>query len=112
MRILLRPHLLKMLAEGEAHGYHLYDCLLDGGFDPDRLDSSVVYRDLRDMEEKGLVASRWDDDSMGPRRRVYRILPEGMRCLSDMVEDLTEIGDRIQRLVAEVQALQENEPGA
>jgi len=108
-RMLLRPHLLSLLVRGEAHGYYLYDCLLERGFDPERLDSSVVYRDLRKMEDKGLIHSRWDDDSKGPRRRVYRILPEGRTCLEDMVQDLQEISHRVERLVVEVEALPENE---
>ena len=53
MRIILRPSLLLLLAESESHGYELYDQLLSFGFDPDRLDSSIVYRDLREMEEMG-----------------------------------------------------------
>lgn len=107
--MLLRPHLLALLAREEAHGYHLYDCLMERGFDPERLDSSVVYRDLREMEDKGLIDSRWDDDSMGPRRRVYHILPEGRKCLEDIVLDLQEISRRVDRLVGEVESLSEDE---
>lgn len=107
--MLLRPYLLSLLARAEAHGYHLYDCLLERGFDSERLDSSVVYRDLRDMEDRGLIHSRWDDDSMGPRRRVYRILPVGRKCLEDMVQDLQEISRRVDSLVAEIEALPDDE---
>lgn len=106
-RMLLRPHLLALLAREEAHGYHLYDCLMERGFDSERLDSSVVYRDLREMEESGLIASRWDDDSKGPRRRVYRIQPEGRRCLKDIIQDLQEFGRRIDHLVDEVDVFSE-----
>jgi len=57
MRLILRPSLLLLLAEKESHGYELYDQLSGFGFDPQRLDSSVVYRDLREMEELGLIDS-------------------------------------------------------
>lgn len=99
MRAFLRPSLLLMLVEGESHGYNLYDQLADYGFDCDRLDSSVVYRHLRDMEEMGLIDSHWDDDSMGPRRRVYRIQPAGLGCLEDWMEDLRQIRDQVSHLV-------------
>lgn len=99
MRAFLRPSLLLMLLEGESHGYHLYDQLAAYGFDCDRLDSSVVYRHLRDMEEMGLIDSHWDDDSMGPRRRVYHIQPAGLSCLADWMEDLKKIRDQVSHLV-------------
>ena len=57
LRLLLCPSLLLMLAEGESHGYELYDQLISFGFDHERLDSSIVYRELRDLDEQGLIES-------------------------------------------------------
>jgi DNA-binding PadR family transcriptional regulator len=74
------------------------------GFDSEQLDSSLVYRALRDMEEAGWVESRWDDDSQGPRRRVYRILPDGEAHLKEWIADLRRTRDEIDDLV---QAYQE-----
>jgi len=99
LRLILRPSLLLMLAEKEAHGYELYDQLASLGFDPDCLDSSILYRDLRDMEEMGLIGSNWDDeDSKGPKRRVYRILKEGKIRLGEWIENLGSIQDQINQL--------------
>jgi len=99
MRVFLRPSLLLMLLEGEAHGYNLYDQLPTYGFNCDRLDSSLVYRHLRDMEDLGLIESHWDEDSMGPRRRVYRILPAGIQCLADWMDELGDIRDQVSDLL-------------
>jgi DNA-binding PadR family transcriptional regulator len=74
------------------------------GFNSEQLDSSLVYRALRDMEEAGWVESRWDDESQGPRRRVYRILPEGEAHLEEWIGDLRRTRDEIDHLV---QAYQE-----
>lgn len=99
MRLILRPSLLLLLAEEESHGYELFDQLSSFGFDPQQLDSSVIYRDLRDMEELGLIDSYWDDDSKGPKRRVYRILDEGSIYLADWMKVLDIIQDQMNQLI-------------
>jgi len=99
MRLILRPSLLLMLAEKENHGYELYDQLSAFGFEPQQLDSSIVYRDLREMEELGLIESYWDDDSKGPKRRMYRILDAGQTRLKEWIESLESIKNRINQLI-------------
>jgi len=99
MRLILRPSLLLMLAEKENHGYELYDQLSAFGFEPQQLDSSIVYRDLREMEELGLIKSYWDDDSKGPKRRTYRILDAGQTRLEEWIVSLESIRDRINQLI-------------
>jgi len=99
MRLVLRPSLLLMLAEKESHGYELFEQLNSLDFDPECLDSSVLYRDLRDMEEMGLIESTWDDEeSKGPKRRVYRILDEGKNRLGEWIGNLGLIQDQIQQI--------------
>ncbi len=99
MRLILRPSLLLLLAEEESHGYELFDQLAAFGFDLQRLDSSVLYRDLREMEELGLIDSYWDDDSKGPKRRVYRILDEGSIYLAEWMNVLDIIQDQMNQLI-------------
>ncbi len=96
----LQPCLLLMLTRDEAHGYSLMDDLDEFGFDPNRFDPSLVYRALREMEDSGLVSSRWDDDSQGPRRRVYQILPQGEALLAEWIADLRRTRGEIDRLLA------------
>ena len=99
MRLVLRPSLLVMLAEKETHGYELFEQLSTLGFDSDCLDSSIVYRDLRDMEDMGLIESKWDDEeSKGPKRRVYRILEEGKIQLGVWIDNLKAIQNQISQL--------------
>jgi len=88
-----------MLARGEAHGYSLLDGINEFGFDRERFDPSLVYRALREMEEAGWVSSRWGEESQGPKRRVYQILPEGEACLSEWVADLRRTRDEIDALL-------------
>jgi DNA-binding PadR family transcriptional regulator len=102
MRLLLCPSLLLMLAEGASHGYELYEQLPSFGFNQDRLDSSIVYRELRDLDDQGLIGSTWnEEDSKGPKRRVYEINSEGFIKLEEWIDHLDviqeSIGDLLER---------------
>ena len=99
MRLILRPSLLLLLTEKQSHGYEIYDKLETFGFDLDSLDSSIVYRDLREMEEMGLIESDWDDDSKGPRRRVYKILDPGSICLAEWMEAFDNIQGQMNQII-------------
>ena len=96
----LQPCLLLMLRRGEAHGYSLIDGLNEFGFDPDRFDPSLIYRALRDLEDSGCATSRWDDDSQGPRRRVYQITQDGKDYLKIWIADLRRTRQEIDALIA------------
>ena len=97
----LQPCLLLLLQRGEAHGYALLAELERFGFNPERLDPTLVYRALREMEEVEMVESHWDEESQGPRRRVYTILPEGREQLSVWIEDLRCTRNEIDHLLME-----------
>lgn len=94
----LRPCLLFLLYRDEAHGYSLLDALPEFGFGRG-IDPSLVYRALREMEEAGWIASRLGEESQGPQRRVYRILPAGEAHLADWIADLRRTRDEIDHLV-------------
>jgi DNA-binding PadR family transcriptional regulator len=99
-----------MLHQAEAHGYSLLNDLDRFGFNLDRLDPSLVYRALREMEAAGLISSEWDDDSLGPQRRVYRITGAGEEALAQWVADLRKTRQEIDHLLAAYE--QVNRPGA
>ena len=96
----LQPCLLMMLHRGGAHGYNLTNGLVEFGCDGARLDPSLVYRALRDMEASGLVTSEWDDDSLGPQRRVYNITQDGELHLTEWMTDLRRTRQEIDSLEA------------
>jgi PadR family transcriptional regulator PadR len=99
IRRFLQASILLMLKSDEAHGYALLPELDRFGFDMHRLDPSVVYRLLRKMEVAGWVISRWSEDSLGPRRRVYAITEAGEQHLVDLVEDLRAMRAQIDHLL-------------
>ncbi len=87
----LRPCLLLLLREGEAHGYDLADRLGTFGFD--HSDPGALYRALRRLEADGLVISAWARSASGPRKRVYSLSEAGVEELDHRAADLAE-GER------------------
>lgn len=96
----LQSCLLVLLHREPGYGYSLMDGLEEFGFDPEVMDISIVYRVLRNLEAEGLVQDSWDDVSLGPQRRVYRLTPEGEKMLAAWVQDLQQRKKQIEALEA------------
>ena len=95
---MLEPALLLLLHYGPAHGYTLLEQL--GEFGLGDLNSSAIYRMLRDMEEKGWVTSTWDEEqAQGPPRRVYRLTALGDEVLALWTQDLEESRKKVDYLL-------------
>jgi PadR family transcriptional regulator PadR len=82
----MEPRLLFLLSRGPAHGYELLGRMQEVPMPGPLPDTGAVYRKLREMEERGLVRSRWDESGRGPRKRIYRITAEGKRRLAAWAE--------------------------
>jgi PadR family transcriptional regulator PadR len=95
----VEPCLLLLLHRGDSHGYDLLESLKEFGFAEDTVDSSVVYRCLRDMEERGFVASTWDTEGGGPPRRVYQLSAEGDQYLAWWIEGLRRTRSMLDRFL-------------
>ncbi len=95
----VEPCLLLLLHRGDSHGYDLLESLKEFGFAEDTVDSSVVYRCLRDMEERGFVASTWDTEGGGPSRRVYQLSAEGDQYLAWWIDGLRRTRSVLDRFL-------------
>lgn len=87
----LRPCLLLLLREHEAHGYELMEAIDAFGFD--HSDPGALYRTLRRLESDGLVSSRWAPSETGPAKRVYGLTDAGLEELDRRATDIAE-GER------------------
>jgi PadR family transcriptional regulator PadR len=95
---MLEPVLLLRLHHGPTHGYTLLEQL--GEFGLGDLNPSVVYRALRDMEEREWVTSTWDEEqTQGPPRRVYRLTALGDEVLGQHTQELQKARGMIDRLL-------------
>jgi PadR family transcriptional regulator, regulatory protein PadR len=101
IRRLVETALLMYLHRTPAHGYRLMAALKEMGLEHYPIDSSALYRVLRELERGGAVASAWHiESSAGPPRRVYRITPLGERMLRTWLSDLRETARALNDLLA------------
>jgi len=103
--LFLQSCLLVLLHREPGYGYSLMDGLKEFGFQPEYMDISIIYRALRDMQANDLVSDSWDDNSLGPQRRVYTITPQGEEVLSGWIENLRQRRKEIEALEAAYEAV-------
>ena len=96
---MVEPCLLILLQEAPRHGYELISALERFGLEPDMLDSAMIYRTLRQMEQAGWVVSTWETAGTGPARRVYDVTPAGREALARWREQLGQTHDILHRLL-------------
>ena len=77
--------ILKSTQDGHRFGLDIMDAT--------GLPSGTVYPTLARMEARGYVESEWEDEAKAfaagrPRRRYYRLTPEGARALNEALERL------------------------
>ncbi|MEO6207633.1 MAG: helix-turn-helix transcriptional regulator [Candidatus Limnocylindrales bacterium] len=82
---------LRSMGVQEAHGFLLARTMTDGGSEGGaarRLTAyGTLYKALDRLEVAGHLVSRWEDpeyaaDAARPRRRFYRLTPQGERALA------------------------------
>ena len=88
MERFIEPCLLLLLLEKPAHGYDLMFRLRDFGFREDQ-DPGMVYRNLRKLEEQGMIESEWDTSGAGPAKRLYHVTAEGRELLRAWAETIS-----------------------
>ena len=94
----LQSCLLLLLYREPGYGYSLMDGLKEFGFNPDQMDISIIYRALRNLQADELVSDSWDDQSLGPNRRVYTITKIGEEVLADWINNLHQRKKEIETL--------------
>jgi len=95
---MVEPTLLLLLHYRPTHGYTLLEQMRQFGLGD--LNSSMVYRALRDMEQAKWVTSTWDEaQTQGPPRRVYRLTELGDEMLNQYTQELQEARGMIDYLL-------------
>ena len=91
-------HVLLVLTDAPLHGYGIVKAIGEATGGRLRVEPGNLYRHIRRLEERGLVAPEVDvEDGADERRNYYRITPEGRRAL-------TNDASRMRSLVAAVEA--------
>jgi len=107
----MEPCLLLLIKEKAAHGYDLMSRLQEFGFGEDQ-DPGMVYRNLRRLEEQGMIMSRWDTSGPGPAKRFYEITAEGSEYLGTWAQTLAKNSERIQAFLERFKKLGGQDRGA
>jgi PadR family transcriptional regulator, regulatory protein PadR len=89
-RELLTAWLLLLLGREATHGYELRRRLEANGI---VTDPAAMYRLLRKLETEGRAESFWGECVAGPRRRLYRLTPKGLRDLDALVRAIRNTCD-------------------
>jgi predicted Fe-Mo cluster-binding NifX family protein/DNA-binding PadR family transcriptional regulator len=84
----LQSCLLVLLHKSPGYGYSLAVDLGRFGLGQESVDIRIVYRALRNLEDESLVMGTWDENSLGPQRRMYAITPSGEAALADWMKGL------------------------
>jgi poly-beta-hydroxybutyrate-responsive repressor len=84
----LEPVVLVTLREWNSYGYELMERAAAFGFEA--MNPGTMYRTLRQMEENGVVKSKWETSKGGPARRVYSITDAGEAYLDFWVKSLEQ----------------------
>ena len=95
----LDPALLLLLEQAPAHGYTLLNRMAEFGLD--FLAPTVIYRALREMEDRGWITSTMDEETtQGPPRRVYALAPAGRAVLACCIAQLQSTQQVLEYLLA------------
>ena len=89
----LVPVMLLTLRNRNSYGYELTERL--SAFGVNTINPGTLYRTLRQMENNGLVRSKWETSKRGAARRVYSITDAGETCLDFWAESLEQCQEEI-----------------
>jgi PadR family transcriptional regulator PadR len=78
----IQPSLLLGLLHKASYGYELIQDIQRYGFVEGNAPPGMIYRHLRQLEEDGLVSSRWETQGTGPAKRMYDITNDGREFLA------------------------------
>ena len=94
----IKPFVLSILAEGEGYGYAIIQRVkaLTGG--QIEWTTSTLYPVLHSLENKGLLASRWETSEEGPRRKYYRLTSKGRLALDRERRQWLDVHDALMKL--------------
>ncbi|SHJ79212.1 PadR family transcriptional regulator [Desulfofundulus thermosubterraneus] len=96
---LLQPVLLFLLRLKPSHGYELIQRLAQLDLLEGEADPATVYRNLRRMEQEGLVISSWEATGTGPARRRYAVTPKGDELLDAWMVAVRRQKEKLEKFI-------------
>ena len=82
----IQPSILLGLLLKASYGYEIIQNIQRFGFVEGQAPPGMIYRHLRQLEQDGLVFSKWETKGAGPAKRVYTITEEGKEVLAIWID--------------------------
>lgn len=89
---------LTLLGRRAMYGYELVEALEQGSGGLLAMGQSTVYPLLYNLEERGLLTTRWDRAPSGRRRKYYGLTPAGERWLDGQRSQWETLVEALGRL--------------
>lgn len=91
-RFLPQLLLLALGRQERSYGYELAEAVRGYGLS---IDMAAVYRELRNMERRDLLTSKWEPSTNGPDRRVYLVTGVGQTAQAEAISELRQARDQL-----------------
>ena len=91
--------ILRHLLEKDSYGYEINKAIQEKTDNLYELKEATLYSAFRRLEQAGLIASYWGDETTGARRRYYSITSAGKICYRQYKEEWEEAKQLIDKLI-------------
>ncbi len=95
----IQPSILLGLYGKPSYGYELIQDIQKYGFVKGQAPPGMIYRHLRQLEEDGLVKSKWETEGGGPAKRMYHITHEGQEVLQLWIEFMETQAENLRHFI-------------
>jgi PadR family transcriptional regulator PadR len=69
--------ILNILRQGDSYGYEIFKKIIELSHGKYELKEATLYTAFRRLEQEGYILSYWGDETLGGRRKYYRITESG-----------------------------------
>jgi len=102
---LLRGHtdtvVLGILLKSDNYGYEIHKNIIDKLGGEYELKEATLYSSYRRLESDGYITSYWGDETLGSRRKYYRITDSGKELLRQNKADWVKTQAVLNKLLEE-----------
>ena len=102
----LEPLVLYLLKkQGRTYGYELLGAIQCHALTDSTVEPGALYRTLRKLEINGFVESIWNESTIGPARRTYKLTENGKNHLSEWVIVIQHMSESMLSFVQDADKL-------
>jgi DNA-binding PadR family transcriptional regulator len=102
---LLRGHtdtvVLSILLKGDNYGYEIHKTIIDRLGGAYELKEATLYSSYKRLESEGYIVSYWGDETLGGRRKYYRITDSGKELFRQNKADWVKTQTVLNKLLEE-----------